>query len=747
VTRTSRRAAARLAPPAGLDRRGFLQVMTGATGGLLLAAQLPPSAHAVASPAPAAPQLYVRIAPDNRVTLTIPKSEMGQGVRTALALLLAEELDADWSLVAVETAVFDPRYLDQGTGGSSSVMQAFEPLRQAGAAMRGMLIAAAAARFRLPASRLRAERSHVLDASGARRASFGELAHDAARQRVPAKPLLKPRERWTLLGKDHTGLDAADIVHGRARYGLDQRPPGMLFASIERPPELGATLAHHDASAALAVPGVRQVIALAPEAPGIALADARVAGGVAVVASTTWAALEGRQRLAVRWTSGPHAGESTAAHGRAMSAAVKRPGAELVHRTGDPDAVLAAARAVVSAEYAVPFLAHATLEPMNCTAHWDGERMTLWSPTQDPETASRAVATRLGLRPDQVVVHITLLGGGFGRRLNADFSVEAALVAQRVAAPVQVMWTREDDLGHDFYRPCARHRLDACLDDRGLPHALRHRLCNPGIGATYRGEATPGLGTSESEGVADAFYRVPHRKSEYTLLHSGVPRGWWRAVNSTHTTFAIESFIDELAVAAGQDPLAYRLALIDQPPQLDPGAPRDPAFVPGRMRDCLTLAAAKAGWGRSLPAGHGLGLACGAFDHMSYAAMVIEASVEAGRAVMHRVVCAADCGTVIHPDGARAQVEGAIVQGLSAALHERITFQDGRPVETNFHSYRLLRFHEAPASIEVHFIQRPDVKITGLGEPALPPVAPALANALYRATGRRLRELPLDLSA
>jgi len=307
------------------------------------------------------------------------------------------------------------------------------------------------------------------------------------------------------------------------------------------------------------------------------------------------------------------------------------------------------------------------------------------------------------------------------------------------------MWTREDDLGHDFYRPCARHRLDACLDDRGLPHALRHRLCNPGIGATYRGEATPGLGTSESEGVADAFYRVPHRKSEYTLLRSGVPRGWWRAVHSTHTVFAIESFIDELAAAAGQDPLAYRLALIDRPPELQPPSGPATTFVPGRMAACLELAAHQAGWGRPLPAGHAHGLACGAFDHMSYAAAVVEASVTAGRIIVHRVVCAADCGTVINPNGARAQVEGAITQALSAALHERVTIEAGRAVETNFHRYSLLRFHEAPAVIDVHFLHRPEAPITGLGEPALPPIAPALANAIYRATGTRLRELPLVL--
>ena len=412
-----------------------------------------------------------------------------------------------------------------------------------------------------------------------------------------------------------------------------------------------------------------------------------------------------------------------------MAAALDRTGAEQVYQVGDPDAELAGA-----------------LEPMNCTAHWDGQRMTLWSPTQFPEIAARAVAARLGLPPAQVAVHVTLFGGGFGRRINADYSVEAALVARQVAAPVQVMWTREDDFGHDYYRPCGRHRFEACLDARGYPFALRHRLCNPATRATYQGAGATGLGKSESGGIVESFYRVPHRKSEYTPLRSGVPRGWWRAVDSTHAIFAIESFVDELAAAAGQDPLDYRLALIDRPPVTGAAPDPDTAFVPQRMKDCLALAASKAGWRQPLPTGRGRGLAC-CHDQDTYAALVIEASVEAGRVVVHRAVCAADCGTVVHPSGARAQVEGAIVHGLSAALGERITIESGRAVETNFHAYPVLRFHQAPAAVEVHFIDRPGVRVTGLGEPALPLVAPALASALYRVTGRRLRELPLSLVA
>jgi isoquinoline 1-oxidoreductase beta subunit len=730
---------------AGLDRRGFFQVVATATGGLWLATQFPSVAAAADAAPPLTPQLYIRIAADNRVTLMIPNSEVGQGVRTSLAMLIAEELDADWAQIRVETAPFDPRYGDQGAGGSSSVWSRFEPLRQVGAAMRMMLLGAAAARWRVPVGQLRAENSYVIHTSG-RKASFGDLVGDAAKQPVPANPALRARSQWKLLGKDHVGKDVDDIVHGRARFGLDQRLPGMLFASIERPRELGATVEKLDSAAALAVPGVKQVFELAPAAPSVDMAHARIAGGVAVVATNTWAALEGRRKLAIRWRSGPHAGESSAGYHQQMVAAIDGAGQEVVHAAGEPDAQLARAKAVHRADYSFPFLSHATLEPMNCTAHWDGQRMTLWAPTQDPELTSQAVGARLGLKPAQITVEVTLAGGGFGRRLNADFAVEAALVAHQVAAPVQVMWTREDDLGHDFYRPCGIHRLEAALDEQGRPLALRHRLCDPAIGATYRGDNAKGLGAGETHGAADAFYRIPHRKSEYTLLRSGVPRGWWRSVNTTHSTFAIECFLDELAAAAGVDALEYRLALIDQPPVTRKSSSPEDTFVPERMKACLSLAADKAGWRQPPPKGRGRGIAA-CFDHRSYAASVIEASVEAGRIIIHRVVCAADCGTVVHPDGGRAQIEGSIVQGLSAALRERITIAGGGIVETNFHSYQLLRMHEAPAVIDVHFVDRPDVRVTGLGEPALPTVAPALANALFHVTGRRLRDLPLSLGA
>jgi isoquinoline 1-oxidoreductase beta subunit len=718
------------------NRRTFLATGV-AAGGLLVAARWV-SVHRQSGEAKFAPDLYVRIDADNRITLTVPKSEMGQGVRTALSMLIAEELEAEFADVHVETAKWDMRYGDQDTGGSGSVLDRFDPLRKIGAAMRGMLIASAAARWNVPAAELRAEKSHVIHSASARRASFGELAADAAKPAVPQDPPLKPRGEWTLIGREQIGKDVPDIVHGRARYGIDQRLPGMLFASIERPREFGATVESFDATDTLKLPGVKKVIELKP------VASAHVHGGIAVVAIDSWTAMQARKSLKIRWKPGPYATETSAALAARMAAAVEMPGRESVNRAGDPESELAKAEKVIRADYTLPFLAHATMEPMNCTAHWDGRRMTLWSPTQFPDTSAREAAKALGLDADQVTVNVALIGGGFGRRINSDYSVEAALVARELDVPVQVIWSREDDFGHDFYRPCAHHRFDASLDANGFPHALRHRLCNPSIRVTYRGAAAKGLAAYEGEGIADSFYRVPNRVSEYTLLDSGVPRGWWRAVTTTHTIFAIESFIDELAEAAQKDPLEYRLALIGTNPFADPDQDKAFAFSPERMKHCLALVGEKAGWNQPPAPDLGRGLAC-CTDHLSYSALVVEASVRDGRVAVNRVVCVVDCGTVVNPNGARAQVEGAITQGLSAALHERITIGNGGAVETNFDRYPLLRFPEAPV-IEVHFVDRPDVRVTGLGEPALPPVAPALANALYRVTGKRLRELPLHLA-
>lgn len=717
-------------------RRDFLQLgLTG--GGLLLLGLQRADAQTPVTAAAAAPDvsLYVRIDADNRILIRTPRSEMGQGVRTSLAMLVAEELEADWRTVSVATLPLDARAGDQGTGGSNSVAACFEPLRRIGASLRETLRAAAAQRWNLPLDECIARDSHVTHAASSRSLRYADLLEAAAKLSPPAAPALKPRRAWRLLGTAQRGKDCADIVHGRAGYGIDVRLPGQLFAQIERAPRPGAVLIAHDAEAALAVPGVRQIVVLKP-------GPAQTPGGVAVVATTTWAAAQGRARLAPRWDESAAADDDdTVLTARATAALAAAP-AEVVNRIGDPDARLATSERVIAADYQVPFLAHATMEPQNATAHWHAGRLTLWLPSQFPGSAARAASQALGIAPEQVTVNLTLLGGGFGRRINNDYAVEAALVAQAVAAPVQVVWTREDDFRHDYYRPLAAHRLEACLDADGWPQALRHRMASTTIGGTYDRSGERRFGGEEAEGIGDTFYRVPERSSGHTPLAARLRRGWWRAVHTTHTTFAMESFIDELAAAAGRDPLAYRLALIDRIPVENPRQNKEHPFDPARMRACLQKAAQQAGWSTPAPPGRARGLAC-AIDHRSYAALVLEIARDGERLVVHRATCAVDCGQVINPDGARAQVEGSIVQGLSAALGEAVTLRQGRVQESNFHQYALLRLAQAPLRIDTHFLENEAHALTGLGEPALPVVAPALANALARLTTVRQRTLPL----
>ncbi len=713
----------------GISRRQFIAVTALAGGGVLFA--LSPIGRRLARRLSGVdPSLYVTLHPDDTIVVTIPKSEMGQGVRTSLAMLVAEEMDADWSKVRVETAPLNERFGYQGTSGSASVTERFTPLRRVGATARAMLVAAAAGQLDAPASELHTERSFVRHAASGRAISYGALAANLAGMRPPRSVSLKPRADWKLLGTERSGIDVPNVVRGTAVYGTDVRVPGMRFASIERPREFGGAVKSFDAKAALAVPGVLQVVTT----PGDASAE--LAPGVAVVATNTWAALEGRRVLELEWSAGSHAPESTESYREFMRGAVARAGAETVGRVGDPDSALAGAKNVIAADYEVPFLAHATMEPMNCTASVRGGSVELWAPTQIPDIAAAATARALGIFAASVTVHMPLIGGGFGRRINADYAVEAALLSKQIGAPVQVLWTREDDLRHDFYRPCALHRLEAVLDANGHPAAWRHRLCSAAIAASSGRAGADAIGAAESQGASTAFYRVPNRSSEYTLLPSGVPRGWWRSVHASHTVFAIESFIDELALAAQQDPLAYRLALIDK-------APRS-SFEPGRLEGVLRLAGEKAEWGKATP-GRAQGVAC-AFERLSYGSEIVEVSVDRGTVRVHRVVVAVDCGPVVNLSGARAQIEGGVTQALSAALKERITIAGGRVAQGNFDDYPVLRMSEAPVAIDVHFIIRDGVPPTGLGELPVPPFAPALANAIARATGRRLRSLPLDLS-
>ena len=719
-----------------ISRRQFITIAALAGGGAIIVAG-PLRRRLARGGAAPDPTVFVKILPDDTVVVTIPKSEMGQGVRTSLAMLVAEEMDADWDKVHVETAPFGDQYGYQGTASSVSVRERWTQLRQVGASARAVLLAAAVDRLGVPLGELTTERSVVRHARSGRSIAYGALAAALPSIRPPRRVTLKPRAEWRLLGKEQRGKDTAAIVRGTAIYGLDVRVPGMRFATIERPREFGFVLAWFDDAAALAVPGVVKVVAMAGDP------RAEVPPGVAVVATNTWAALQGRRAMRIEWKSGPHSLEDTASHRKFMLDAVGKTGEEIVHKVGDPDAILARSTAVIRADYEVPFLAHATMEPMNCTAHVRGGTAELWSPTQFPDGSAQQAARVLGIPLANVTVHVPLIGGGFGRRIRSDYAVEAALLSKEIGAPVQVVWTREDDIQHDFYRPCALHRMEATLDSNGWPAAWRHRMSSAAIAASGGRTPATGAGTAESGGARDAPYRVPNRSSEYTLLPSGVPRGTWRAVHQTHTVFAVESFVDELAAAARRDPLEYRLALIDASARTQDDA--DFPFDPERLKAVLRLAAEKAGWGRPLPAGHAQGIAC-AYDQFTYVAEVVEVSVVQAAIRVPRVVVAVDCGAVVNPNGARAQVEGGVTQALSAALKERITIARGGVEQSNFGDYAILPINEAPGAVEAYFVDS-DAHPTGLGEPPVPPLAPALANAVARATGRRLRSLPLDLGA
>ncbi len=743
----------------GLTRRQFVRLGAAAGGGIVVALYVPgcggepasttpgPTvlaggrAPATAAPAVFEPNAWVRIHPDDSATITVAKSEMGQGVRTTLALLVAEELDLDWDRVRVEQAPADEkRYGSQGTGGSSSVLNAWEPVRTAAAGARAVLVAAAAARLGVDARELETRDGRVRHPTSDRTLSYAELGEDAARIPVPADAKPKARKEWRLLGRRRIiGVDALDIVTGRAEYGSDVRWPGMLYAAVARTPAHGGDVRSYDASAALRVPGVRKVVRVRGDA------GSHVHPGVAVVGDSSWAAIRGRDALQVKWEPGPHGSDTSESFSTAMRRAVSGPGSATVLRTGDPDTLIreAVPTDVVTATYELPFLSHATMEPQTSVAEVDGRTVRLLSPTQFPGAAVAATARVLGVDPSTVELTIPLLGGGYGRRINADYAVEAALIAREVGAPVKVVWTREDDLGHDFYRPAAVHRFDAVLGEDGYPTAWRHRFSTPAISGTYESTVDAAAwGRSEGAGTVNMLYGVPNRSEEYSYLPCGLHRGWWRAVSTTHGIFARECFIDELAARAGLDPVEYRLRLLTDspatPPASDPRSPPDPV----KLRGVLSRAAREAGWGRALPDGHAMGVACG-IDHLGYAAEVVEVSRHADGFRIERVVAALDVGPVVNPDGGRAQVEGAIHQGLSAALGERVTVRDGAVEQGNFDRYPILRIDRAPRRVDVHFIET-DRHPTGLGEPGLPPAAPALANALARLTGRRIRSLPIE---
>jgi isoquinoline 1-oxidoreductase beta subunit len=714
--------------PGSHSRRVFLARSAAAGGGLVIGVSLPDSVRrALAQETPPAarkvvPNAFIRIAPDDTVTILLKHVEMGQGVSTSLPMAVAEELECDWRRVRFEHAPADMAYAHtafgiQMTGGSTSTWESFDQLRTAGAMARQMLIAAAAERWKVPAAEVRADNGFVVH--GSRRLRFGELADAAAALPAPAAVTLKDPKDWKLLGHATHRLDSAAKITGQAEFGMDVRRPGMLVALVARPPYFGGKARGFQAARAKAVPGVADVV--------------EIPAGIAVLAENFWAAKLGRDALEIDWDPGSIAGHSTAAQLEDYRRLARTAGAVAVSK-GDVEGALARAAKTVEAEYELPYLAHATMEPLNCTAEVGPSSCEIWAGTQF-QTGDQAAAAKIaGLKPEQVKVHTPFLGGGFGRRANPafDFVSEAVHLAKASGRPVKVVWTREDDIRGGYYRPMWVSRLRAGLDAGGRPVGWAHTIVGQSIlaGTPFASMVKNGIDESSVEGASDSPYLASigdHRVD----LHSPtlpVPVLWWRSVGHSHTAFVVESFVDELAHAAGKEPLAFRLGL------LAPGS---------RARRALEAAAEVFGWGRPLPSGHAAGIAV----HESFGSAVAEAaevSVDKGRIRVHRVGCGIDCGPVVNPDGVEAQMQSGIVYGLSAALYGEITLRDGRVEQSNFHDYPVLRMLEMPR-VEVRIVRSTE-KMGGVGEPGTPPIAPAVANAVFALTGTRLRRLPLRLA-
>lgn len=735
----------------GVGRRDFLRVTALAGGGLLLGAWLDYGPHGVLAAAEPdalgggaaaefAPNAFIRITPDGAVTIMAKNPEIGQGVKTMLPMLIAEELDVPWEAVTVEQAMSDPaKYGPQTAGGSTATPVNWEPLRRAGAVGRHMLIAAAAETWGVPAAELATGGGYVHHHAARRRLSYGELATRAATVAPPepASVTLKDPKDFRIIGQSIPGVDNARIVTGKPLFGIDVTVPGMLHAVFEKAPVFGARVANANLDEVKGAPGVRDAFVVEG---GTALNG--LLPGVAIVADSWWAARSARQRLRVTWAEHPTAEQSSRAFKAQAETFFRGAPQRTLRRDGEPESILSRGT-VVEATYEYPFLAHATLEPMNCTAHVRDDGIEIWAPTQNPQAGRALVASTLGVPPEGIAIHIVRSGGGFGRRLNNDYMVEAAWIARVVGAPVKLVWTREDDVRHDFYRPAGFHRLRGAIDGAGRITAWEDHFVSFGSGNAFAPSAN--IGATEFPALF-----VPNFALGVSTMPLGVPTGFLRAPGSNALAFVFQSFIDELAHAARRDPVQVRRELLAQfappaPATTPAGGPPPPASMnPERMRGVLDLVVERSGWGqRQLPRGTGMGVAFH-FSHRGYFAEVVQATVSrAGQLRIDKVWVAGDVGSqIINPSGAIAQVQGSVLDGIGEALAQEITIDGGRTQQSNFHDFPLLRLTQAPP-VEVHF-RTTDFPPTGMGEPALPPVVPALTNAIFAATGKRIRSLPLS---
>ena len=758
--------------PRNPARRALLLTAGAVAGGLAIGVQrfyrqrdrlAPPAADAAADDPRPFLTAWVRVGPDGRIAVQVPRQEMGQGIASTLALLVADEMDADPALVTFEQAAIDPVYVNatmigdgipfrpdddgalarfaslsqfklgealgvQGTGGSTSLRDAWDPMRQAGAAARAMLLAAAAERLGQPAASLRVERGIVEHPASGRRATFGELASDAARQPIPRGVAPKDPSAYRYIGRPQPRLDIPPKVDGRAQFGIDIRVPGLRYAAIRQCPTFGGSVAHVDAARAMAYPGVVAIFDLP--------ATSTSAAGVVAVAERSWQARAALADVEIRWNDGPHAGHDTTAQRARYVAALESAAARTYDEAGDVDRALSGGRAL-GADYVVPYLAHATLEPPNCTAvvRRDGS-CDVWVGNQAPTLVRWFAARTADVRADRVRVHTPLLGGGFGRRFEQDVVVQAVAIARRLPdTPIQLIWSREEDLAHDVYRPMAAARFRATLDAKGLVSGWLHRVvgqsCTGSLTARLLPDAPSDLLKDKTtvEGAFDLPYALPNRRVEHVLTHEPVPVGYWRSVGHSYNAFFTECFIDECASAAGQDPVAFRRAHLGSAP---------------RYRNVLDIVAAKAGWNLPPAPGVGRGVAL-AGSFRSIVAQVAEVELRGARVVVRRVVCVVDCGYAVNPAIVAAQMEGAIIFGLTAALHGEITLENGQVQQANFPTYDMVRLADSP-QIEVHIVQSGIEHLGGIGEPGTPPIAPAVCNAIAALTGTRIRQLPIRLA-
>ena len=743
-----------------VSRRHFLGGMF-STGAFVLAARVLPAtvwaqAPAFRTSADAAalnPSVYLGIQPDGTVFIVTHRSEMGTGIRTTLPMVAADELDADWSRVRIEQGIGDARYGDQNTDGSRSIRDFYVAFRQAGASARAMLVSAAAAQWNVAAAECTTGNHEVIHQASGRRLAYGALVPAAAKLPVPKAEELrfKPKSAWTLVGQETSTYDQQDIVTGKAQFGLDVFRDGMVHASIEHPPVLGGTPRSVNDKDALAVKGVQQTVTLDTFKPPHLF---QPLGGVAVIADNTWAALQGRRRLKVDWNDGPHAGLESDAFKKQLIDTVSRP-AKVVRNLGNVDAEFAKGGRVLDASYYTPLAAHASMEPPAAVADVRDGKATVWAPTQNPQAVQDAVSAALGIDKQNVICHVTLLGGGFGRKSKPDYAAEAAVLSQRLGKPVKVIWTREDDIRFDYYHTTAAVYHKAAVDGRGRPTAWLQRSAFPPIASTFAPGAREPLSFELDLGLVDLPFDVPNIRAENGPADAHVRIGWFRAVSNNFHAFAAHSFADEMAKAAGRDSLEYLLDLLGPGQVLDLkslgveysnyGAPYDKYPIDTRrLRRVLEIAGERSGWGRR-KGGGGWGMGIAAHRSFNtYVASVVEVEVDSRGAVkVPRIDQVVDAGVIVNPDRVRAQMEGAAVMAVGLARTGEITAAGGRIRQSNFHDFQVARMNDAPYQVNVHFVDS-EALPTGVGEPGLPPVLAALGNAIHAATGRRVRELPLS---